>query len=98
MEDKEKDKAKGSRTISKKKYYELEKIYNEMFPEEQAKQVMDALKLALNFDPEISMYNEQMKKTIMERRHRLREQGISTYVSSGQKAFYERKKTLKSLL
>ena len=29
-------KAKGSRTITKKKYYELEKIYNSIFSPEQA--------------------------------------------------------------
>ena len=59
---------------------------------------LNAFKTLMNFDPEISIYNEQIKKTIMERRHRLKEQGISTYISSGQKAFYERKKALKGLL
>ena len=64
-------KAKGSRTITKKKYYELEKIYNSIFSPEQAKMALNAFKTLMNFDPEISIYNEQIKKTIMERRHRL---------------------------
>ena len=32
---------------------------------------LNAFKTLMNFDPEISIYNEQIKKTIMERRHRL---------------------------
>ena len=91
----EENTAKGSRTITKKKYYELVKIYNELFSKEQAKLALDAFKTLMNFDPEKSMYNEKVKHTIKERLERLKEQGISTYVSSGQKAFYERKKALK---
>lgn len=83
---------RGQRTVSKVKYYEFEKEIKTLFDEENATKVMDTLKKVLKMDPTISVYNEKVKERIMERRHKLREQGISTYISSGVKAFREKQK------
>lgn len=83
---------KGSRTLSKKKYYELQEALHQTLGDEHANIALDTLKKILKFDPTVSVYTDTMKKGIMERRERLKKEGISTYVSSGAKSFYEKQK------
>ena len=49
----------------------------------------------LSFDPNKSSYSEAQKESIKNYRERKKLQGISTYVSSGNKKCYEKKKALK---
>jgi hypothetical protein len=53
---------------------------------------MQIIKDIMLFDPDVSVYNLKMKDRIMERRAKLKEQGVSTYISSGAKASYQKKK------
>ena len=85
------DDFKGSRTLSKKKFYELQEALQQKYGDEQANDVLDVFKKVLKFDPNVSVYTENMKKCIMQRREKLKEQGIPPYVSSGAKAFYDKK-------
>ncbi len=87
---------KGTRTLSKKKYYELEEQLKNDFNEEQVETIMSKLRAVLHFDPNISVYTEKMKDSIYRRREMLKEAGVSTYVSSGTKAFYERTRGIDS--
>ena len=83
---------KGNRSFSKKKYYELEDSLMKKFGREQTDDILLIFREIFKFDPTVSVYTEAMKASIKSRRERLKEQGISTYVSSGAKAYYEKKK------
>lgn len=87
---------KGSRSLSKKKYYALEEELMKRYDESIVEDVLNILKDVLKFDPGVSLYTEDAKRSILERRERLKAQGISTYVSCGAKAYYERSKQKKS--
>lgn len=88
---------KGSRTLSKKMYYDIEARLNEKFKEEDVDAILSLIKEVMRFDPEKSVYSEKMKKQIQVRRERMKEEGISTYISSGAKASYDKKKKEKSI-
>lgn len=85
------DTFKGTRTLSKTKYYEIENQLQKELENEQVEKVMSVIRNVLMFDPTVSVYNENMKTKIDERRARLKTEGVSTYVSSGAKAHYDKK-------
>ena len=89
-----KDQMKRVRTFSKSRYYEIEKRMMATFPD-QSTHILDIIKEVFDFDPNASTYNENIKASIDKRRQKLKEQGISTYISSGSKASYYKKKQLK---
>ena len=64
---------------------------NDTFPD-QSRQILDILKKVFDFDPNVSTYNEIVKASIDKNRQKMKEHGISTYVSSGSKASYYKKK------
>ena len=84
-------KEKRIRTFSKSRYFEIEKLMNDTFPD-QSRQILDILKKVFDFDPNVSTYNEIVKASIDKNRQKMKEHGISTYVSSGSKASYYKKK------
>ena len=86
----EMDEYKGSRTLSKVKYYEVEEKLKERYDVEAVEGMLSILRSVLKFDPAVSNYNEKMKAATYNRRARLKEAGISTYVSSGMKSYYEK--------
>ena len=75
--------------FSKTKYYEIEKQITTIFPD-QSLQMLEILKNVLEFDPNISTYNANVKASIDKRRKK--EEGISTYISSGFKSTYYKRK------
>ena len=77
--------------FSKTKYYEIEKQITTIFPD-QCLQMLEILKNVLEFDPNISTYNANVKASIDKRRKKLKEEGISTYISSGFKSTYYKRK------
>ena len=77
--------------FSKTKYYEIEKQITTIFPD-QSLQMLEILKNVLEFDPNISTYNANVKASIDKRRKKLKEEGISTYISSGFKSTYYKRK------
>lgn len=83
---------KGSRTLSKKKYYEILEALQRRFSKEEVDDITNIIKDVLKFDPSVSLYDEKAKESIKSRRERLKAQGISTYTSSGAKAYYHRNK------
>jgi hypothetical protein len=85
---------KGTRSFSKKKYYEMEQEIEKRYGEEETQEIMRIFCEVLKFDPNQTVYTERMKECIKARRERLKAEGISTYVSCGAKAYYERKKAL----
>jgi hypothetical protein len=89
---KEKEEYRGSRTLSKVKYYEMESQMRERYEAEAVEGMLSILRSVLKFDPSLSLYNEKSKAATYNRRARLKESGISTYVSSGMKARYEKQR------
>lgn len=84
---------KGTRTLSKKKYYELEDQLRQQFNEDQVTHIMSTLRDVLKFDPNVSVYTDKMKEAIYTRRERLKDAGVSSYVSSGTKGYYYKHRT-----
>lgn len=83
---------KASVTISKSKYGELEKRFKETYDEQLADSVLDLFKEVLKFDPSLNTYDKGQAKKIKEYRDKKKAEGISTYVSSGMKRHYEKRK------
>lgn len=79
--------------LSKKRFYQLQQAFEDITDEELVQKLMEKVKEIMNFDPSKSTYSPERGQKILSRRHKLRdEHGISTYVSSGAKACYEKKK------
>lgn len=89
--------SKPSVTISKIKFKELKEAFVEERGEEEAVKILDKLCSVLHFDPNVSSYNEENKQKTREYRKKLKDQGISTYISSGAKKYYDKKKKEKEL-
>lgn len=83
--------------FSKTKYYEIEKQITTNFPD-QCMQMLEILKNVLEFDPNISTYNANVKACIDKRLKKLKEEGISTYISSGNKSAYHKRKAYKEII
>lgn len=81
-------------SMSKKRYQEyadlvFDKIQDQVVAEELLKGLCDIMK----FDPDkkhdkTGRYNEKQAKWIKEYRERKKENGISTYITSGAKSYY----------
>ena len=89
---------KGIRVFSKGKYYAFEKKLNDVFAEDQSKIILDMIKSIMCFDPKISTYSENMRLCSDRRRKKLKEEGVSTYISTGCKTAYYKKKEKQRLL
>ena len=88
----------ASRTLSKKKYEELVRALYEKHDKDVADSMLSIFREVFKFDPYMSTYTEENAKRIKEYRQRKKEEGISTYVSSGLKKFREKQKLAKSTL
>lgn len=85
---------KGSRTLSKKKYYEILDALSECYGEADVSKISGVIKHVMRFDPTISLYDDKAKESIKLRRERLKTEGVSTYESSGAKSFYHKNKKI----
>ena len=81
--------------LTKTRYEEICVQLNDIDPEIKQK-VLQKICEVLSFDPNKSSYSEAQKECIQKYRERKKLQGISTYVSSGNKKCYEKKKALKN--
>lgn len=89
---------KGNSTMSKKKYYELCAMLDNLIQDKQQIETMlGALRTVLEFDPDVNTYNSQQAEKIKEYRKKKKDEGISTYISSGSKTTYYRQKALKQV-
>ena len=92
-----KDDKKGKGLLSKGRYHEIETGLKKQCEPEQCKIMLDILKKVLNFDPNISTYNEKIKAHVLKRRQKYKEDGISAYEAEGRKAAYHKRKENKSI-
>lgn len=84
---------KATRTMTKGKYAELERVLKESIPDQgHVETMLKCLRETLKFDPDVSTYDETKSKNIRAYRERMKAQGVSSYVYSGAKASYDKKK------
>lgn len=88
-------------TMSKKRYHEYASLVLKTVDDPQvAEALLAGLREILKFDPTLKLestskstpYDEKHAQRIKNYRQRLKEKGISTYISSGAKAHYHAKK------
>lgn len=82
---------RGKVMLSKKLYHVLESKYED---KDLVADILKTLCETIHFDPNVSTYNDAQFERIKARRNRLKEQGVSTYISSGSKASYHNRKAL----
>jgi hypothetical protein len=87
----------GKVVISNKKYIKFLESSKEFLTAEQIEQMNINFKTIFNFDPEQKTISEKVLKKQQEKRDLLKEQGISTTISSGMNKVYEKKKLSKNL-
>lgn len=80
--------AKASRTLSKKRYYEIEEaLIKEGFDSELIEKAMKTIREVMNFDPNYNTY-----KDIKDKLKKKREEGISSYEALNQRKYYNEHK------
>ena len=84
---------KGSSTLSKKRYQDLEIELYKRFATDVVDEMLTVLKYVMMFDPEKSTYSkEKGEKEGQRRRDKAKEIGVSLYVLLGQDKQYAMKK------
>lgn len=76
-------------TLSRKRYLMIQDQYTNILNSCSAitvPQLMSVIQQVLQFDPATANYKPEKGLKEKERRHKLKDQGISTYVSSGRKS------------
>lgn len=80
-------------TLSRKRYNEIESEIKKHVDDEKVELIMESIRRVLHFDPSKPAKSPEQYAKDYEKRNKLKEAGISTYVSSGMKRHYEKKKT-----
>jgi hypothetical protein len=84
--------------MSKKRWDLFKEQLDETTNDEELKdKIKHLLCEVLKFNPNESSYTEAQAKRIKEYRERRKQEGISVYVSSGNKARYDKQKLLKTI-
>ena len=83
---------KASRTLTKKKYTEIHDAIVNDFDIDVADKIMNIIKEVMKFDVNVNTYTEVQSQRIQKYRDKMKDQGVSTYVSSGRKAALKNKK------
>jgi len=79
-------------TLSKKRYEDIKQVLEEMLGD-RAEEALAKIQEIMKFDPSLSKYTPEEGKRAMEaRKRRADARGVTTYVTGGGKAFYEKKK------
>lgn len=79
-------------SLSKKRYAEIRDAYLELMDKEQVDKCMAIMCEVTKFDPNGKTYTKERAIYLRAYRDKLKEEGISTYVSSGMKAAYHKRK------
>lgn len=92
------NKAPSTSVMSKKRYHEIEEALRVAIPDPvQHAEIMSRICEIMKYDPTKSMYTPEVKERSMKwRRKKAEELGVTTYVTSGMKAYYERSKEVKT--
>ena len=89
--------ALGCSSVTKTKYHDYsEKLHTYIDDKELIKKILNDFCTIMVFDPESKSKTPEYFKKQQEKRDKLKEQGISTWVSNGGKKTYEKKKLLKN--
>ena len=73
----------GQGTMTKKRYQEIINFIKNRYGEDEAEVVAKKIQEVLNFNPNVSRYNEKVRIQGREYRDRKKQEGVSTSVSSG---------------
>jgi hypothetical protein len=85
---------KGNVVLSKSKYQEFDKHLKELVSPDIYLKISDVFKETFKFDANVCSSNPYAVEKTKQYRNKLKEEGISTYISSGAKKSYEKKKQL----
>ena len=86
---------KGKALMSKKRFYELQESLNNEYSPQDVSKILDMVCKTLNFDPTANTYTATQGEHTRAYRNKKKEEGISTYITSGRKAYVEKQKALK---
>lgn len=80
--------------LSKKRYYEIETVcHNILGDDALTAQIMSSIQNIMKFDPNASTYTkERGQKNIEFRKKKAEELGVTTYITSGGKKLYDKRK------
>jgi hypothetical protein len=79
--------------MSKKRFNEIKELLINTYGIERLNDTLEKICEIMHFDPEASTYTPNKGKKIMaNRKKRAEELGVSTYVTSGAKAFYDKQR------
>jgi len=83
-------------TMSKKRYQEIADMLGNIIGDEtKLQQALANIRDIMKFDPEkVIQYTPETGRRIKEYRERQKEKGVSTYITSGRKAYYHSNKPL----
>lgn len=82
--------------LSKKRYNEIESEIKKHVDNEKLEVIMESIRRVMHFDPDKPAKTPEQYAKDYEKRNKLKEAGVSTYVSSGMKRHYEKKKAAKA--
>lgn len=80
--------------VTKTKYYELNKVVGEYLNTEKQEEFMKKFQDIFKYDPNKTTSTPEGVERTRKKREKLKAEGISTYISSGNKKYYEKKKLL----
>jgi hypothetical protein len=90
----EENKVPSASVLSKKRYHEIEEVLSGLIPDpNQHALAMAKICEIMKYDPTRNVYTPEVKERNAKwRRKKAEELGVTTYVTSGMKAYYERTK------
>ena len=84
-----------TRVITRKRLNEIKELLQDKVRDDvNVDEILSEIAKIFNYDPTLSAYDEKRNEIMKAYRNRKKEEGISTYVTSGGKAAYERKKQM----
>lgn len=87
---------RGITTLTKIKYHNFEeKLKSQGYVDEALNKILKDFCETMNFDPTKKTITPEQLKKKQEKRDALKKEGISTWISSGMKKSYEKKKLAK---
>lgn len=81
-----------SSKLSKTSYAKIEELFGHLMDSDMVTKAMTIIRDTTKFDPTANTYNEKVAASIKKYREKKKAEGISTYVSSGSKKSYEKRK------
>lgn len=84
---------KAASTMSKRRYEAMETRLRVMVDDEKREDIMRMIREVMQYDPYASRYTPEVGQRAKDARHRIAsERGVTTYVTSGQKSSYDKRR------